>query len=270
MLRGIDISNLQGPPSAYRDLAWYRNAEFVVVQAIEPPRGYRGWDHIDEVTGRRGYTGEQLMAARDDGKKVGVYAWLWNTLEMPRSDILARLNIVPAGFPLNMRPWVDVEDTTPLGVAPRRAAVATARVAADDWAAERGLPRSGGYSGDWYIKGYLDRWWPSDWPYWCADYGSVAGSRLAEPWRPVHQFTSTPVDMDVMLESEIVEDDMALPPVDERYKKNGWNDWRAVAINLQGIADAMGSEIEHLRANQSADVAKLRARLGDIAKLASL
>jgi hypothetical protein len=31
MIYGIDISNLQGPPSSYRNQGWYHYAEFVIV-----------------------------------------------------------------------------------------------------------------------------------------------------------------------------------------------------------------------------------------------
>ena len=216
MLMGIDISNHQGPPSIYRDQPWYRDAEFVIVQAIEPPAGYAGWDHTDAVSGRRGYTGEQLQAAREDGKKVGVYAWLWNMLPDPFNDIRARLNIVPANFPLDMRPWVDVEDTSQTTVAIRKAATLAARRAADEWALARALPPSGGYSGGWYINGYLDGWWPEDWLYWMADY-SIPPELY--PSRPVHQYASTPIDQNAMLESEIVaRGEPEMPAVDQAWQ----------------------------------------------------
>lgn len=111
-LQGVDISNLQGHPDAYRGQQWYRDAEFVIVQGIEPPAGYPGHDFIDPETGKRGYTGAQIRAARDDGKKVGVYVWLWNGLADTRGNILARLNTVPPSVQLDLRPMVDVEDTT--------------------------------------------------------------------------------------------------------------------------------------------------------------
>jgi hypothetical protein len=111
-IHGVDISNLQGHPDNYRGAEWYRKAQFVIVQAIEPPPGYPGHDFIDPETGKRGYTGVQLRAAVEDGKKVGVYVWLWNGLADTRGNILARLATVPPSVQLDMRPWVDVEDTT--------------------------------------------------------------------------------------------------------------------------------------------------------------
>lgn len=115
-LQGIDLSNLQGHPDTYRHLDWYRRAEFVLIQAIEPPPGYPGHDFIDPETGKRGYTGVQLRAAVEDGKKVGVYVWLWNGLADTRGNILARLATVPPSVSLDMRPFVDVEDTTTQGI----------------------------------------------------------------------------------------------------------------------------------------------------------
>lgn len=112
MMRGIDISNLQGHPDTYRHLQWYRDAEFVIVQALEPPAGYPGHDFIDPETGKRGYTGVQLRAAQEDGKRVGVYAWLWNGLDNTYTNILVRLATVPDSVKLDMRPYIDVEDTT--------------------------------------------------------------------------------------------------------------------------------------------------------------
>lgn len=203
MLLGADISNLQGPPSQYRSQLWYRNATFVIVQAIQPPSPFPGWDHVDAVTGLKGYTGEQITAAREDGKKVGAYAFLWNTLANPYVDIQARLNIVPSGFPLDMRPWVDVEDTAPLAVPKRTAAITNGRQGADDWSAARGLPPSGGYSGTWYVNGYLGGWWPSNWLKWWADYTLPPGALLTAP-NVAHQYTSSPVDSDSLLESEIL------------------------------------------------------------------
>lgn len=227
-LLGVDISNHQGPPSQYRDQQWYRDAEFVIVQAIEPPAGFAGWDHTDAVTSRRGYTGEQMTAAREDGKKVGVYVWLWNALADPYVDIWQRLNIVPTGFPLDMRPWVDVEDTTDIAVETRKAATLAARRATDEWALARDLPPSGGYSGDWYINGYLGGWWPTGWLYWLADY-SIPPTLY--PTRPVHQYASLPIDQDAMLESEIV--NRGGDPVDDVERAQ-------MQEKIDGLVNALG------------------------------
>jgi len=202
MRTGSDISNLQGPPSQYRNTDWYRNSEFILIQGIQPPYPYLGWNHTDAVTGLKGYTGEQMTAAREDGKKVGVYAFLWNGLANVQADILARLNCTPKGFPLDMRPYVDVEDVTKMAVTTRRTSVTNARAAADYWASLNALPQSGGYTGTWYVSGYLAGWWP-DWPSWWADYSSPAGSILS-PARVIHQYTSSPIDSDAALDQEII------------------------------------------------------------------
>lgn len=81
--------------------------------------------------------------------------------------------------------------------------VIDARAAADEWAAGRTLPESGGYSGQWYRDEYLGGWWPEGWRQWWADYSAPPGS-LIGGLVVAHQYTSTPIDMDEMLESEIV------------------------------------------------------------------
>ncbi|HYS41440.1 MAG TPA: hypothetical protein VEO01_37980 [Pseudonocardiaceae bacterium] len=114
-MRGVDLSNLQGHPDTWPSQPWYpiyQAADFVLIQALEPPPGYPGHDFIDPETGRRGYTGVQLRAAVAGGKFVGIYAWLWNGLADTHGNILARLATVPPSVKLDMRPYVDVEDTT--------------------------------------------------------------------------------------------------------------------------------------------------------------
>lgn len=120
-MRVLDISNLQGHPDTWPSQPWYSEyqaAEGVIVQGIEPPAGYPGHDFIDPETGKRGYTGVALRQAKQDGKKVGVYVWLWNGLADTYGNIMARLETVPPSVPLDFRPFVDVEDTTAQGIAP--------------------------------------------------------------------------------------------------------------------------------------------------------
>jgi len=193
-LRGIDISNHQQGPAVYRNTEWYRAAEFVIVQCITPPKPYTGWDV-------GGYTVAQLRAAKEDGKKIGIYCWLWNTLADTKADIRARLALVPDDLALDMRPWLDVEDVNANTGPSRQQDVLDALEVMDEWAAARGLPPTGVYSGDWYIRGYMGGWFPEGRMYWMADYG-LAPTVL--PARPIHQYTSSPVDLNVMLESEIV------------------------------------------------------------------
>jgi hypothetical protein len=115
LLKGVDISNLQGHPDTWPSQPWYgvyQEASFVIIQAIEPPLGFPGHNFIDPETGKRGYTGVALRQARADGKSVGVYVWLWNGLADTYGNIRSRLDCVPPSVRLDMRPWVDVEDTT--------------------------------------------------------------------------------------------------------------------------------------------------------------
>lgn len=67
------------------------------------------------------------------------------------------------------------------------------------------------------------------------------------------------------------DEDMALPPVDERYTANGWNDWRTVAINLQSIADTMGQQVEttaaqldQVKAEEASQVASLNEQIASL------
>lgn len=111
----VDLSNLQGHPDSWSSQPWYpvyEAVQAVIVQALEPPSGFPGHDFIDPETGKRGYTGVALRRAVADGKKVGVYVWLWNGLADTKGNIAARLACVPPSVRLDMRPWVDVEDTS--------------------------------------------------------------------------------------------------------------------------------------------------------------
>lgn len=92
-----------------------------------------------------------------------------------------------------------------------------ARAATDEWAASRGLPPSGGYSGKWFADGYLGGWWPDGWPKWWAAYGIMPGSIIGGDI-VAHQYGSDPIDMDVMLESEIVGTG-GTPPVDDAERQ---------------------------------------------------
>lgn len=80
--------------------------------------------------------------------------------------------------------------------------VTDARAAADEWAAAHGLPPSGGYSGQWFLDGYLFGWWPDGWQKWWASYGIEPGSILGGDIVG-HQYTSTPIDQSVFEDSEI-------------------------------------------------------------------
>lgn len=211
-LYGCDISNHQGPSSSYRATDWYRAAQFIIAQAIRPPSPYPGWDI-------GGYTAEQLRAAKQDGKYVGAYVWLWNsfsTSAATQADIAARLDLIPDDVPLDMRLWLDMEDTTQDHGPARRQDVLDALEVMDEWSLSHALPPTGVYSGDWYLRGYMDAWFPPDRMYWQANYALDATEAAAAllPARPVIQYTSTPIDSNVMLESELLDPHDA--PVDER------------------------------------------------------
>ncbi len=223
MLRGIDISNHQGPPVLYRGVQWYRDASFVIVQAINPPKPFSGWDV-------GGYTAAQLRAAREDGKKIGVYVWLWNTLADTRSDIRARLALIPEDLPLDMRLWLDVEDVATNSGPSRQDDVLAALEVMDAWSYAHGLPATGIYSGDWYISGYMGGWFPEGRLYWLADYGLTP---TVLPMRPIHQYTSAPIDLNIMLESELVGGDT--PPPDQPDECDwGWVAKKDLVVSLAG------------------------------------
>jgi hypothetical protein len=116
-----------------------------------------------------------------------------------------------------------------------------ARAAADEWAAERGLPPSGGYSGQWYQDGYLNGWWPEGWPKWWAAYGITPGSILGG-LVVAHQYTSTPIDSNVMLESEIVSQsgggDVPDPNVDY-----GWQQKKDLVVQTAGELLAVSDQL---------------------------
>jgi hypothetical protein len=201
MLYGIDVSNHQGLPATYQSAPWYQEASFVIVQAIDPPA----------PPYPPGVTAEQLRAAKEDGKYAGAYLWLWNGTD-PLADMKRKLALIPDDVALDMRLWLDVEDTT---VPFDKNRCLQALAVCDDWATRRGLPATGVYSGDWYVNGYMGGWFPPGRVYWKADYSEA--SVVLTPEVPMRQYTSNPVDKDAMLESEIVSSDTngTVPTADE-------------------------------------------------------
>jgi len=186
----------------YRALPEYQAADFVIVQAIDPPQPYTGWE-------RGGYTAEQLRAGVADNKHVGVYVWLWNsfsTSAATQADIAARLALIPDDVYLDMRLWLDMEDTTQDHGPPRQQDVLDALEVMDQWSVEHGImPKPGVYSGDWYLRGYMDAWFPPDRVYWQANYALTHDEASAAllPMRPCIQYTSDPIDQNAMLTSEV-------------------------------------------------------------------
>lgn len=272
-LYGIDGSNHNGPPTSYRNQSWYKDAEFTIWQAINPPRPYAGWDV-------GGYTAEQLRAAKEDGKKVGVYIWLWNSFSSSaatKADIASRLALIPDDVPLDMRLWLDMEDTTQDHGPARQQDVLDALEVMDQWAGDhsgwvrtglngegrRPLYLPGIYSGDWYLRGYMDAWFPPDRVYWQANYSlSANGAEQALlPARPLIQYTSTPVDMDVMLESEIVVPEG--PPVTDEERKQ-MQDKIDGLVNALGYID--GDVLKPLRALRTKSVKAAVAEIDRVVK----
>jgi hypothetical protein len=200
-LNGVDVSNHQGPPSSYRSQPWYQEAQFVIAQAIPRPLP-------------DGYTGEQLRAAKADGKHVGAYLWIWHdpswrigdrTVE---DDMRRRLLTIPDDVELDMRLWLDVEDNQSTGwnnvtIAQRVDDVNRALGVLDAWSYARGLPEAGIYWSTYFINllfGGVDYFGRKQWK---AHYSAEPGSLIGGPC-VAHQYTSTPIDKNVMLDSEIV------------------------------------------------------------------
>lgn len=127
----------------------------------------------------------------------------------------------------------------------RTSDVLDARAAADEWAAAHALPPSGGYSGAWYQDGYLGGWWPAGWLKWWAAYGIPAGSIIGDDI-VAHQYGSTPVDLDVMLDSEIVTG--GTPPVDDAERQQ-----------LQNTINGLVSSLGYISSDLLAPVAKQKA-----------
>ena len=208
MYSGIDISNHQGYPPTYETQPWFAEAQFVIVQAI--PR-----------TTQPGITAQQLQHADANKKWCGIYVWLWHTPswrlgdQSVEDDMRIRLATVPDDVQMDMRVWLDVEDNQSSGwnqvsIAQRVDDVNRALAVLDDWSYARGLTNEAGiYWSKWFIdllfggRDYFGR------KQWLAHYinpstGQPAPGSLIGGPVVAHQWTSTPVDKNQMLESEIV------------------------------------------------------------------
>jgi hypothetical protein len=230
VISGVDISNHQGLPANYRNEKWYQDAEFVIAQAIPRPAP-------------NGVVGEQLRAARDDGKSLGSYCWLWHDPSWRlgptvREDQLRRLETIPDDVTLNMRLWLDIEDNQSTGwnnvsVQQRVEDVWEALRTLDEWSIDRGLPLAGIYWSRWFIDllfdgvDYFGRY------QWLAHYGITPGS-LIGGLVVAHQYASTPIDLDFMLDSEIV---TAVPPDDPPA------DCAGLINGLAHVADDLGDQL---------------------------
>jgi predicted DCC family thiol-disulfide oxidoreductase YuxK len=217
MLDGIDFSNLQGPPEAYRNQPWYRDAAFGIVQAIPRPSP-------------PGLTGPQLRALKEDGKYAGIYTWLWDTpsWRMDRAvatDQRIRLSTVPDDVQVDMRPWLDLEDNQSaewqsVSIEQRYANADAALEVLDAWAAAHSLPRAGIYTSRYMIDLLYGGWTRFTTRFagrklWLAHYMDSRG--LPEPGSLIggdvvaHQYTSTPIDRNKLLESEIIGQEADVP-----------------------------------------------------------
>jgi hypothetical protein len=261
-LNGIDVSNHQSSPSTYRSQPWYQEAQFVIAQAI--PRPFPD-----------GYTGEQLRAAKADGKYVGAYLWLWHdpTWRMGGTSVeldqRMRLATIPDDVPLDMRLWLDVEDNQSTGwnsvsIPQRVDDVNRALAVLDEWSYARGLPEAGIYWSTYFINllfGGVDYFGRKQWK---AHYGIEPGSLIGGPC-VAHQYTSTPVDKNVMLESEIVTASQPEPPPVEEpdvpCEDPGWQDKKPMVVQLAGelvsVADQLLAEANRPNGPRKTVVRKL-------------
>lgn len=208
----------------------------------------------------------------------------------------ATMDLLAAEGNTNREGWLDTEDVdTGKGWSAEQRVQAIVRDfnVYDAWLAAHGCPRAGDYSGRWYVVGYLGNTSAfADRELWDGHYDRIADA--AANFVPyggwdratIKQYAGTSVDivggvdLDVLSDAEAAElthteetDDMQ-HPVPDRYTQNGWNDWFTVAVNLQGIADAMGRQVDALSqevaASSPATVADLRDRLAKISAIATV
>lgn len=156
-------------------------------------RLYLPWERISQD-----HTRAQIDSARANGCTVGGYVWGYRD-SPPRETIIQAVALAEScGVDLPVL-WIDVEDyegTPPPG---------------EDWLLEAGAEamvwgeRPGIYTGSTFWRKIGNPTSMSDWPLWYARYDErqvidpVDFGGWTEP--SGHQFTSTPIDQDVMLES---------------------------------------------------------------------
>jgi hypothetical protein len=207
----IDVSNLNG--MGYRSLAEYQRADGLYVQAIPRPRP-------------NGIVAQQLYAGRDDGKALGIYSWLWHdpTWRMDpdlRADQRLRLETVPNDVQLVMRPMIDVEDNVSTGwqsvsVQQRKDDLMVCLDVLHAFAVARNLPDPGIYWSAYYINLLFDGWVPDGVFQWKAHYGIQPGS-LIGGFVVGHQFSSTPIDQSIFVDSELQPSQEADVPIPQEY-----------------------------------------------------
>jgi hypothetical protein len=152
-------------------------------------------------------------------------------------DQRIRLATVPDDVDLDMRPWLDVEDNQSTGwqvpVAQRVDDVNRALAVLDEWAIERELPLAGIYWSRYFIDLLFGgvSYWPER-KQWLAHYGITPGSLIGGSV-VAHQYSSTPIDQNMMLESEIVNGEEPDVPDDCSDLVNG----------LAYVADDLGDQL---------------------------
>jgi hypothetical protein len=275
MVRAVDISNYTGPILADHVAAWRGLGVGVVqVQAIDPPPQYPP-----------GVTAQQLATLRAAGMDAEAYIYLWF------DDVsLVRRGLALLQGSSIRRIWLDIEDDAAQKYNPAdtEARVQQALDACDTFGAGLGLPQTGIYTGNWFwtdarYMANTQRF--SDRLLWDAHYDGIADA--TQNFAPYGGWTSCAIkqyigtselagvghlDQSVLhpdyaaslAQQQQQEDEEVAYPVPAQYTRNGWNTWRDVAINLQGIADAMGQQLTTLQAELAKTDADASAKLDRI------
>lgn len=235
---------------------------------------------------------ELMRSARDVGMPFDAYIYEYVGYSEWVQGALQTLNRAASEDLVPLRIWFDIEDVE----AQAKAMSVPQRVAAyerdlrliDQWSVQMGLPRPGVYSGKWYWDQYLPgitAWKDRD--LWDSDYDGVpdvdVGFRPYGGWleRAIKQHVGTSVyagmsgiDQNALSYKEALrilgavgeETEELAYPVPEEYTQHGWNTWRDVAINLQGIADELGKKLNE----PEIQVADLKDRMAQINALSDI
>lgn len=237
----------------------------------------------------------QILTCLEGGLAVDCYLFPGND-GLPLSTA-QRLALVPATVQPSIRQmWVDIE---PANTNPTQPAINTAMSHCDIWAPHQ---RTGGYSALWVASklGWLPWPWPTrkQWLVNATGVPNLGGTFNGTNLHVLTQYAEDVIlagvsgmDRSVLSDEEatavtqwLAKGDaaVALDPVPQKYLDLGWTDWRTVAINLQGIADALGPQVTDAQAalakclaqtplRSAADaalIAQLEQHLAQIAELA--
>jgi hypothetical protein len=241
----------------------------VQVQAVNPPPQYPP-----------SATVQQLATLRTAGMAAEAYIYLWfddvslvqSALQLLQGTAIRRI-------------WLDIEDEAAkkYNQADTEARVQQALNYCDTFGAGLSLARTGIYTGHWFwtdasymanTQTFKDRL------LWDAHYDNVAdATQNFVPYGgwsscAIKQYVGTSIFGGVsQLDQSALHPDYAATltqqqeteevefPVPDRYTKNGWTTWRVVAINLQGIADALGQQLTSLHAELASTDADAAAKL---------